>query len=67
MFLPLKVVAQLTMKGTARRFRAMGVTAVSELIVKVRLAFNHSAHVIHFRHVPVSSHPQVTPSPTRKT
>jgi predicted amidohydrolase YtcJ len=64
--LPLKVVVQLTMRGTARRFHAIGATAVRELLAKVRLAFNRSTHVLHFRHVSASNHPQVTPSPPRK-
>jgi hypothetical protein len=36
MFLPLTLVVQLTMTGTARRFQAIGVTAVSELLAKLR-------------------------------
>lgn len=73
MLLPQAFLLQLTMKGTARRFQVIAVTAVTELFAKVRLAFNRSAGVFHFTHAPlsateVSNQPhQVTPPPTRKT
>lgn len=72
MFLPLFVL-QLTTKGTARRFQAIAVTAVTELLGKIQLVFNRSPRVFHFAHAPlsateVSNHPhQVTPPLTRKT
>jgi hypothetical protein len=58
---------QLTTRGTAQRFQAIAVTAVTELLAKVQLAFR----VFHFTHAPlsateVSNQPQVTSPPTRK-
>ena len=50
MLLPFKVVVELTTKGTAKRFHAIGATAVRELLTKVNLRFHRSAGVLHFTH-----------------
>ncbi len=67
LFLPFRFVLQLTTRGTARRFDAMVMKAVSELLAKVRLAFKRSTQVFHLRHFPVSNQPQVSRPAMRKT
>ena len=62
MFLPLFVL-QRTTKGTARRFQAIAVTAVTELLGKIQLVFNPSPPGFPFRtRTPLSHRSVESPS-----
>jgi hypothetical protein len=53
LFLPFRFMLQLTMRGTARRFEAIVVTAVTELLPKLLPAPHHGVRVFRFTQVPL--------------